>query len=187
VPSPLLHDGRLYWVDDGGIAFAADAATGELVYRERLGGAFYASVVRVGELLYAVSREGGTYVYPVGPDLDVLASNRIESDGTSFDATPAASGGRLFLRSRKALYCIAEDQEGLAGSRARSGRRYRVRHPDTLHYRVALADPALDRTPASSRCGCAPRSRAATGASCSAPRGEPRAPVCATRPSTGPG
>jgi outer membrane protein assembly factor BamB len=109
VPSPLLHGEHLYWVDDGGIAFCAVAATGELVYRERLGGAFYSSVIRVGDALYAVSREDGTFVLPARPEFELLAHNRIEADESSFDATPAAAGGQLFLRSGTTLYCIESE------------------------------------------------------------------------------
>ena len=40
------------------------------------------------------------------PKFKLLGQNRIESDETAFDATPAVSGARLFLRSRKRLYCV---------------------------------------------------------------------------------
>ncbi|MCL4193441.1 MAG: hypothetical protein KJZ87_17025 [Thermoguttaceae bacterium] len=40
------------------------------------------------------------------PEFKVLAHNRLESDSTDFNATPAVAGGALLLRSNQALYCI---------------------------------------------------------------------------------
>jgi len=108
VSTPLLTDGHLYWVDDGGVARCANAETGELIYKERLVGSFYASPVRAGDVIYAVSRSSGTYVLPAEPRFEILAHNQLESDDTVFDGTPAVSRGQLFLRSGKSLYCIEE-------------------------------------------------------------------------------
>jgi len=108
VSTPLLTDGHLYWVDDGGVARCAKSETGELIYKERLGGSFYASPVRAGDAIYAVSRSSGTYVLPAEPRFEILAHNRLESDDTLFDGTPAVSRGQLFLRSGRSLYCIEE-------------------------------------------------------------------------------
>ena len=103
----LVFDGNLYWVD-GGIAHCAQTSTGELVYRERLEGSFFASVVRAGDAIYAVSRDNGTYVYSASPDFELLAHNRIESDDSIFHGTPALSRGQVFLRSDRFLYCIGK-------------------------------------------------------------------------------
>jgi len=114
VPSPVLHEGCLYWVSDQGIANCVEAATGKSLYRERLpraGGAgagkpFYASIVLGGERLYAVSRTGGTYVLPAKPAFEVLAHNQFASDESDFNASPAIRDGQLFLRSNRFIYCI---------------------------------------------------------------------------------
>lgn len=115
VPSVVLHEGRLYWVSDQGIAFCADAQSGETIYRERLpsmpqgrrgGKPFYASIVLADGRLYAVSRKGGAYVLAAKPEFEVLAHNTLASDTTDFNASPAVSGGRIFLRSNRFLYCL---------------------------------------------------------------------------------
>ncbi|MEM7386953.1 MAG: PQQ-binding-like beta-propeller repeat protein [Verrucomicrobiota bacterium] len=36
IPTPVVHDGKLYWVSDTGIANCIDAETGKEIYRERL-------------------------------------------------------------------------------------------------------------------------------------------------------
>lgn len=116
VATPLLHDGRLYWVSDRGQAFCIEAKTGKLVYRKRLAGLsgtsrpVYASPILAGGKLYVVSRRAGTYVLSAGDKFEQLARNRIGSDNSDFNATPAVSDGELFLRSNTALYCVAGSQ-----------------------------------------------------------------------------
>ncbi|QIF05720.1 PQQ-binding-like beta-propeller repeat protein [Roseimicrobium sp. ORNL1] len=124
VPTPVYHDGKLYVVSDQGFAWCADAKTGAMIYRERLGGAaaqsgggggrrgggkpFYASPVLIGDKIYAVSRKQGVFILAAKPQFQVLATNFLAGDGTDFNATPAVSDGCLFLRSNKALYCIGK-------------------------------------------------------------------------------
>ena len=118
VPTPLYHDGRLYWVDRHGVACCADARTGQILTRRRLGktGLVYASLVLADGRLYAVTRERGTVVLSADPDLKELARNDLD-DPSIFNATPALSGGRLLLRSDRYLYCT----EGTKGAGRSSG------------------------------------------------------------------
>lgn len=108
VPSPVLHEDHLYWVNDRGIANCIDTRSGDEVSRERLGGQFYASVVLIGDHLYAVSRFSGTYILTATPDLTRIGHNKL-TDDSDFSASPAISDGHLFLRSDRFLYCIAGD------------------------------------------------------------------------------
>ncbi len=116
VPTPVVHEGRLYVVTDQGFALCLDAKTGEPVFKERLPGAsatgrggkpLYASPVLANGNLYAVSRRNGTFVIEAKPQFKLVAHNALTSDPTQFNATPALSGNDLFLRSDKSLYCIA--------------------------------------------------------------------------------
>ncbi|KAF0176318.1 MAG: pyrrolo-quinoline quinone [Limisphaerales bacterium] len=116
VPTPVLHEGRLYVVTDQGFALCLDAKSGELVFKERLPGAsatgrggkpFYASAVLANGHFYAVSRRNGTFVIEAKPQFKLVAHNSLASDTTQFNATPAVSGKELFLRSDKFLYCLA--------------------------------------------------------------------------------
>ena len=72
VPTPVLHEGRLYFASDAGFATCLDAKTGTLVFRERLPGAaasgrggkpFYASAVLANRHVYAQSRRNGVFVF----------------------------------------------------------------------------------------------------------------------------
>ena len=62
-------------------------------------GRIYASGVLAADRIYYVSREQGTYVVDAKPTFRQLAHNRIESDTSIFNATPAISRGQLFLRA----------------------------------------------------------------------------------------
>jgi hypothetical protein len=116
VPSPVLTKGKLYWVDDRGLAMCVDAKTGKLVKRVRLesgnggfgGRPFYASVVVAGDKWYAVSRTAGVFVLKANAELETIGSNRFASDESDFNASPAISDGAIFLRSNRFVYCIAE-------------------------------------------------------------------------------
>jgi outer membrane protein assembly factor BamB len=110
--TPVLYEGHLYWANnESGIAFCVEAKTGKTVYRERLNprpGRIYASGVIGDGKLYYVSRETGVYVLPAAPRYEVLAHNKLQSDSSVFNATPAVGRGRIFLRSDRYLYCIGE-------------------------------------------------------------------------------
>ena len=110
VPSPILHDGIIYFIKSNrGILSAYDARTGQPHYGpERLPGirSVYASPVAAGGHIYITSRDGTTLVIATGPTFEVLSTN-ILKDG--FDASPAVAGGEIYLRGQRYLYCIAAD------------------------------------------------------------------------------
>jgi len=110
VPSPVIVEDRLHWVDDKGVANCLKLDSGEEVYRERLpeAGGLYASVVAADGKLYAVTRRNGTFVLAAGPAFKLLAQNRIGSDPSDFNASPAVSSGHLLLRSNRFLYSVGK-------------------------------------------------------------------------------
>lgn len=110
VSSPVYHDGHLYWANDSsGVAYCADAKTGEVVYETRLerAGQIYASPVLAGGKLYYLTRDGRTFVLAAKPEFELIGVNELR-DGYSFDASPAIAGDHLFVRSDRTLYCIGQ-------------------------------------------------------------------------------
>jgi hypothetical protein len=108
VSSPIIHDGHLYWMhEQRGIAFCAAAATGEIVYEQRLPGAqqVYASPLLADGRLYYVARNGDIFVLPARPEYALLAHNKLE-DRSTFNASPIVCDGALILRSDRNLYAI---------------------------------------------------------------------------------
>lgn len=110
VTSPIVHDGHLYWMHENlGIAYCAEAATGKIVYEQRLdrAGQVYGSPVLAGGKIYYTTRDGKTFVVAARPKFELLATNTLESRGM-FNASPAIAGDQLFMRSDKYLYCIGK-------------------------------------------------------------------------------
>lgn len=108
VSSPVYHDGHLYFAHEQlGIAYCADAATGKIVYEERLprGGQIYSSAVMGDGKIFYTSREGTTFVVAARPEFELLSSNSL-NDRSLFHATPALEDGRVYIRSDKFLYCV---------------------------------------------------------------------------------
>ena len=99
--SPLVVGELLYMVSDKGVATCLDAATGEPVWSERLGGNFSSSPLFTDGRIYVGNRDGDTFVIRPGREFELLATNRL--DGGIF-ATPAAVGRAIYLRTDQALY-----------------------------------------------------------------------------------
>jgi len=104
-PSLLLVNDLLFGIDDGGIAGCYEAATGNEVWRERIGGNYSASPVCADGRIYCCSEEGKTIVIDAGRVFKKLAENQLD-DG--FMASPAIAGKALFLRTKTHLYRIEE-------------------------------------------------------------------------------
>jgi outer membrane protein assembly factor BamB len=107
--SPVLHEGRLYFLTDNGMVSSLDAATGQPVYQQvRLPKpyAIKASPVAAGGMLYFPTEDGDVVVARIGPTLDVVVANSLTDQ--SFVASPAVAGGDIFLRSRTHLFRISD-------------------------------------------------------------------------------
>jgi outer membrane protein assembly factor BamB len=103
VPSILYYQGLLYMTNEVGVVTCGDAETGTVVWKERLGGIFFASPVGADGKIYMASETGETYVLRAGRKAEVLAKNDL---GERLVASPAISGGRIFLRSDASLFAI---------------------------------------------------------------------------------
>lgn len=104
VPSPISAGGCFLLVSDPGYLCCFDAASGRLHWQEKVG-SHHASLVEAGGLVYLLSDKGETRVVRPGETYTLVAENRLED---KFFASPAISGGRIFLRGEKAVYCIGE-------------------------------------------------------------------------------
>jgi outer membrane protein assembly factor BamB len=103
VPTPLVKDGRLFlWADDG-VVSCLRLDTGEVLWRERVGGAYYASPVWVNHCLYGVARNGDVVVLAAGDKFEILGRMSL---GESSYATPAVAGGVMYLRTRSQLFSL---------------------------------------------------------------------------------
>ena len=67
VPSPIVKGGHVFGVLDAGMAVCWKSDTGEELWKERLGGDFFASPVMAGERIYASNVRGKTFVFEATP------------------------------------------------------------------------------------------------------------------------
>jgi len=103
VPSPLIEQQRLYFVNDSGLAHCLDLVSGQEIWKERLGGDFFASPVLAAGHIYFTNRRGTTYVVRAADSFEVEAQNEL---GEECFASPVICGGHLFQRSAHTLYCV---------------------------------------------------------------------------------
>jgi len=104
VPSMLYVKPYLFAITDSGMATCLQAATGEIVWQERLGGNFSASPVFADGRIYFLGDQGDTTVVAAGPDFRVLAKNPL---GEKVQASLAIAQRHCFIRTEKNLVCIA--------------------------------------------------------------------------------
>ena len=89
-----------------------DAKTGKVLWAERAGGEYSASVLATKERVYFFDEEGLATVVKATGTFEVLAENYLEA---GFMASPAVSGNALILRTKTHLYRVAVASElGLA-------------------------------------------------------------------------
>jgi outer membrane protein assembly factor BamB len=104
-PSQLLVGEWLFMVNDKGTAFCVEAKTGQIVWRQRIGGKFAASPLYADGRIYFFSDDCVTTVIEPGRQYKPLAVNRLDE---RMMASPAAVGKALFLRTQSHLYRIEE-------------------------------------------------------------------------------
>ena len=103
--TPLINGALAYFCYDNGILTVYQLSNGERVYQQRLGsgGGFSGSPVAADGKLYITSEDGATFVLAEGKEFKQLAKNEL---GETVMATPAISGGVLYIRGRNHLYAI---------------------------------------------------------------------------------
>jgi outer membrane protein assembly factor BamB len=110
VPAPLLYQGVYYMVKTGGIITALDPATGKLLKQGRSSnalGEYYASPVAADGKVFLANTEGKVSVLKAGAEWEVLATNDLNEE---ISATPALSEGRIYVRTRGAVYCFSSSR-----------------------------------------------------------------------------
>ncbi len=107
VPTPLHHDGVFYMWGDSGVLQAIDAKTGETVFGpERVGGEYYSNPILVGDRIFCANRDlGEMVVVEASRRFHIVARNPI---GGGANATPAISGGKLYIRTTGNLICLGK-------------------------------------------------------------------------------
>jgi outer membrane protein assembly factor BamB len=104
VPSTLLYKGVLYMINDSGILLSFDPATGQVLKQGRLHGAidkYFSSPVAADDKVFLIGQAGQVSVLKAAGDWQVLKVNDLDDE---VFATPAIADGRIYIRTRSALY-----------------------------------------------------------------------------------
>lgn len=107
VPSPLLYQGVLFLIKDGGILTSLDPKTGQILKQGRLAGAldpYYSSPVGAAGHVYLLSQSGKLTVVTAAAQWEIAAT--ADFDDECF-ATPALVDGFVYLRTRSAIYAFS--------------------------------------------------------------------------------
>ena len=106
VPSMMAVDEFLLTINRGGKAFFYEAATGEVLWQEKLG-RHHASPVLINGKIFCINDDGQINVIQPGRTFKRVATYEL---GESCYASPAISNGQVFIRSFKHLYCFGQAQ-----------------------------------------------------------------------------
>jgi outer membrane protein assembly factor BamB len=107
IPTPIYYDGILYTCGNNGVVTAYDGATGERLYRARVGGggSFSASPVAADGRLYFANEDGDIFVARAGRTYQEIARNAMKE---VIMATPAISDGLFIVRTLNHVYGIGQ-------------------------------------------------------------------------------
>jgi outer membrane protein assembly factor BamB len=108
VPSTLLYKGVLYMINDSGILISFDPVTGNVIKQGRLMGAidkYFASPVAADDKVYVIGEAGAVSVLKATGEWEVMAVNELDDE---VFATPAIADGRIYIRTRSALYSFGK-------------------------------------------------------------------------------
>jgi outer membrane protein assembly factor BamB len=109
--SPLLHDGKLFFVSSEGELFAFDAKGSgsqepSIAARSLFeDGGGYSSLTFAGKYLFLNSNAGEIVVLEATPEAKLVQKNRLPAGSGS---SPVFSGKEMYLRDGIDLYCISE-------------------------------------------------------------------------------
>jgi outer membrane protein assembly factor BamB len=104
VPTPLVLNGILYMIANGGILTSVQVSSGTLGKVGRLEGAldnYWSSPVAAGNKIYFVTESGKIVVIKAGLDWQVLATHDLDEQSY---ATPALSACQIVIRTGSSLW-----------------------------------------------------------------------------------
>ena len=106
VPTPVVHQGRVYFVRDGGEVECLDRDTGKTLWSDQFPknrNKYYSSPVIAGGKLYAPREDGVIFVADISEKFQLLSENDM---GERVIASPVPVAGKLLIRGEENLYCI---------------------------------------------------------------------------------
>lgn len=104
VPSMIAVEDLLLTISNSGVAFCYEAATGAVLWQEKLG-RHHASPVLVNGRVFFINDDGQVNVIRPGATFDRVAQYEL---GESCFASPAISAGQVLVRTFNHLFCFGQ-------------------------------------------------------------------------------
>jgi outer membrane protein assembly factor BamB len=103
VCTPVALGNLLFSWFDRGVVTCLDAPTGKIRWRERIGGDYFSSPIRVRDRIYNASRDGEMIVLAAAEQYKLLARFSL---GERTHSTPAVANGTMYLRTVSHLMAV---------------------------------------------------------------------------------
>jgi outer membrane protein assembly factor BamB len=108
IGSGVIAGGRIYIVDNSGIAECLELETGKVVWTARLkgnseSGGVWSSPVLNGDRIYVMSKSAEVFIFKAAPQFELLGMNAL---GEETNSSVVISDGDVFLRTHAALWRI---------------------------------------------------------------------------------
>lgn len=104
---PVAYADLLFLWYDQGVVTCLDAPTGKIHWRNRVGGKYFGSPVRVADRIYCICRSGEMVVLAAAAEYKLLARISLEERSHS---TPAIADGVMYLRTVSHLMAIGAEK-----------------------------------------------------------------------------
>lgn len=113
-PSPTIHDGRLYVVNNSGNLAAVDTATGEVHWELSIGTVGKASPVWADGKIFAGETNGHfAIVQPGDTSAEILARHQLKVGGGRYAelyGSAAVAYGRIYFTTEEGVYCLGDKE-----------------------------------------------------------------------------
>lgn len=107
--SPLVHQGRAYFVSKAGVLYCHKADSGKLLFEERIAESCWASPVGAGGHVFIFGEKGTTTVLAAADTFRPVATNSLPAEKSVHGV--AATDGAWVVRSHRHLFCIGAKPE----------------------------------------------------------------------------
>jgi len=105
VSSPLAVNGLLYIATTYGVFACLDAKTGEKLWEQEYGDAFYSSPIYADGKVYITDMSGKTHIVKATRDYQLIATSEL---GEKSVCSPVFADGKVYLRGMNNLYCVGK-------------------------------------------------------------------------------
>ena len=114
--SPLLINDKVYVTTDSAKMLVFDSHTGQQLERKALGRSSRGTPLYADGKIYYASRGGRFFVLQPQPDGSLKTLSKANLRGEQADASPIVAGGRIYLTTSAAVYCIGNQESVSANS-----------------------------------------------------------------------